>query len=292
MMKSMTGYARAEKNEDQIETATEIRSYNSRYLDMTLRIAHEYYPLEERIKRLVSESVNRGRIEISVTIKDRSEKRVAFEVDQMKALALQQALVQLKKILNLNDPIPFSLIAASEGVLKQGAATDNLEKCWDILQPCLKIALADLDVMRKTEGEVMAADFDRRLGYLEGILQEIEAEQERGIEEYHEKLIERLNNLLQNVNADPTRVAQEAAILADKRDISEEIFRAKSHLVQFRSIMSSKEPAGRKLNFLLQEVNREFNTMGAKAEQLRISHLVVESKSELEKIREQVLNLE
>jgi uncharacterized protein (TIGR00255 family) len=292
MMKSMTGYARAEKNKDQIETVTEIRSYNSRYLDMTLRIAHEYYPLEERIKRLVSESVNRGRIEISVTIKDRSEKRVAFEVDQMKALALQQALVQLKKILNLNDPIPFSLIAASEGVLKQGAATDNLEKCWDILQPCLKIALADLDVMRKTEGEVMAADFDRRLGYLEGILQEIEAEQERGIEEYHEKLIERLNNLLQNVNADPTRVAQEAAILADKRDISEEIFRAKSHLVQFRSIMSSKEPAGRKLNFLLQEVNREFNTMGAKAEQLRISHLVVESKSELEKIREQVLNLE
>ncbi|MEW5909071.1 MAG: YicC/YloC family endoribonuclease [Thermodesulfobacteriota bacterium] len=292
MMKSMTGYARSEKREGQIEASVEIRSYNSRYLDVTLKISHDYYPLEDQIKRLISGSVSRGRIEIAVTIRDRSDKSSLFEVDREKAVSLKHALVQLKEMLDFDDPIPFSLIAGTNGVVKAGAGGDNSERCWEVLKSCLETALTDLDGMRIAEGTAMAGDFNHRLGLLEGFLMEIGTEQEEGIGEYREKLTERIKNLLQNLDVDPARIAQEVAILADKRDISEEIFRAKSHLAQFRTIMDSKEPAGRKLNFLLQELNREFNTIGAKAEKARISHVVVEAKSELEKMREQVLNLE
>ncbi|OGP57332.1 MAG: YicC family protein [Deltaproteobacteria bacterium RBG_13_49_15] len=293
MMKSMTAYARAEKTEGKLETSVEIRAYNSRYLDIAARIPHDYYFLEERVKRLISNRITRGRVEIALIIKDRSEGAAAFEVDYEKAVALKNALVRLKGVVEIDDPISFSLIADTEGVVRAAVIEKDPERCWIPLNDCIEKAIVDLDDMRRIEGEAIAMDINSRLETIEKIIDAVEKEQKQGVGELQEKLTKRLTKLIRSVvGVDPDRVAQEVAILADKRDISEEISRAKSHMAQFRTIMTSEEPAGRKLNFLLQEFNREFNTMGSKAENAFISHMVVESKFELEKIREQVLNLE
>ena len=293
MLKSMTAFARAEKTEGELTVTIEIRSYNSRHLDIALRVPHGYIALEEKIKGLISEKVARGRIEANLQIRDYSDEAFAFEINTPKARAYHETLVQLKDMLDINSEISIDLLAGMGGVIKPAEIDIDMEACWRIVKNCIGEALEDLVSMRKREGDYIAKDLADRLNDIEKSVDQIANESSNLLFHYQQRLKDRISLLAEGiVEIDPERIAQEAAFLADRSDISEEIVRVGSHIKQFREIMDSTEPAGRKLNFLLQELNREFNTMGSKTEKVKVSHIIVTVKSELEKIREQLQNIE
>lgn len=293
MMKSMTAYARAEKMADEINVSTEIRSYNSRYLDVSLRIMHGYNVLEEKIKALIIEKIARGRIEVSLQINDGSDDAYNFEINIPKARAYYDRLVQLKDRLDLHSEITVDLLVREGGVIRSAEIDRDMDAVWPVVRDCVDEALNNLVEMRKKEGEFIALDITGRINRIEKSVHLIEKESKDLLYHYQQRLKERIVSLTRGmVEIDPERITQEAAFLADKSDISEEIVRVASHIIQFRTIMKSEESAGRKLNFLLQELHREFNTMGSKTEKAHVSHTIVEVKSELEKIREQLQNVE
>jgi len=293
MIKSMTAYAHTKVAEGGYAISCEIRTYNARYLDIVLRIPHSYMFLEEQIKTLISKRISRGRIEMMIQIRDESDPDYEIEVDTAKMRGYEKALQQLKSAFHTEDRLSTDFLMGAAGIIKFVEPEKNLEAVWSVLKQCLKSTLTDLNAMRAKEGEFLAQDFIERLGFIQECLAEIRESADDLLPHYQERLKERIHALTKGgVEIDPARIAQEAAFLADRSDISEEIVRAGSHLNQFRTIMDSTEPAGRKLNFLLQEFNREFNTMGAKAGNAQVSYIIVTVKSELEKIREQVQNVE
>jgi len=293
MVNSMTAYARAESRSEQYEAAAEIRSYNSKNLDIALHMARPYLPLEERIKAAVGAHIHRGRVELRIDIKVLKDDEQSFDVDWARARAYRGALQELQDTLHLPGDVTLDVLIGAGGIIKPAEADRDLDPVWAVVGECLEDALASLNRMRQREGEALAADFGQRLEIIENHLRTIEKASEGMLAVYQAKLRERIDVLTQGqVEIDPGRLAQEAAFLADRSDISEEIVRAASHLEQFRRILEGDAPAGRKLNFLLQEFNREFNTMGAKTTRTEVAHRVVELKCELEKIREQVQNVE
>lgn len=293
MIHSMTAFARAEHTDADLSVCIEIRSYNSKYLDISLRMPPGYGPLEERIKTLVSDHAARGRIEIHVKLADTSREALGFDIDAAKADAYHDALKKLKKSLGISGEIPLALISGVPGMITPAEKKIDMDGNWQVLEPCCKTAMADLVLMRRKEGAFLEKDLLARIEMIEAHLSKVETAAQGLTAAYQERLTQRISELTQGqVPLDPSRIAQEAAFLADKSDISEEIIRVKSHIDQFRHIISQDAPAGRKLNFLLQEFNREFNTMGAKVGSADASHLIVGVKSELEKIREQAQNIE
>jgi uncharacterized protein (TIGR00255 family) len=293
MIKSMTGFATAEKTIQEITVSADIRAYNSKHLDVMLRVPSGYLYLEEKIKARIAERITRGRMEVKIQIKDQSEGSVTFEIDHMRARAIQSALTELKKEFDLHNDISLELLMSIGGIIKQTETVAEAESVWPVIQECLTDVLSNLEAMQKKEGDFIADDLLKRLDYLDDCIGEIENDSGDLLHHYQQRLKERLAALTREiVEIDPGRLAQEAAFLADRSDISEEIVRAKSHVRQFRHIMESEEPGGRKLNFLLQELHREFNTMGSKIGQADTSHRIVDVKSELEKIREQIQNVE
>ena len=293
MIKSMTAFSSVEKTEHGYTVTAEIRTYNSRYLDITLRIPHTYLRLEDRIKTLVSRRLSRGRIEIHIQIREVSDPEYLVEIDAPKMKALQASVAQLKTTYDIPGELPLEYLLGSGGVIRLVESEKDIEISWPVIETCLARALDDLDAMRNREGDALSQDFEKRLDFIEQSLKQIKAASTGLPSLYQERLKDRIASLTNGmVEIDPARIAQEAAFHADRSDISEEIVRADSHLKQFRSIMASEEAAGRKLNFLLQEFNREFNTMGSKAGNADLSHIIVSVKSELEKIREQVQNVE
>jgi len=293
MMKSMTAYARAEKMANEINISTEIRSYNSRYLDVSLRIMHGFNVLEEKIKALIIEKIARGRIEMSLQINDGSDEAYNFEINIPKAKAYYDRLVQLQDQLGLHSKMAVDLLVREGGVIRSVEIDRDMDAVWPIVRDCVDEALNNLVEMRKKEGEFIALDIIGRINRIEENVHLIEKESSDLLYHYQQRLKERIAALTRGiVEIDPERITQEAAFLADKSDISEEIVRVTSHIKQFRTIMNSEESVGRKLNFLLQELHREFNTMGSKTEKAHVSHTIVEVKSELEKIREQLQNVE
>ncbi|MFP4306185.1 MAG: YicC/YloC family endoribonuclease [Desulfococcaceae bacterium] len=293
MIKSMTAYAAAERSSDAAAAFVEIRTVNSRHLDLTLRLPTLLQPLEERVKSMISDRIARGRVEVRVQIEDRSEAAIAFEVDQDKAAAYRDALRDLQTRFDLPGEVSLEMMAGAPGMIRLKESEADAEPVWAVTAEALSAALDDLESMRKKEGAFMAEDFAARLAAIEADIDRIAAQSDGLLEHYRDRLSNRIGALTQGmVEIDPARIAQEAAFLADRSDISEEITRARSHAEQFRAMLSDGEPAGRKLNFLLQEFNREFNTMGSKTGSTDVSHIVVRLKSELEKIREQVQNVE
>lgn len=293
MIKSMTGFAKAENSLGKFTVAIEIRSYNSRYLDIVLRIPTGHFVFEDKIKGLLAERIMRGRIEIAVHIKENSEEALAFEINEPAAAAYHAALSDLKKMFKLKSNISLDNLLGAGGIIKPAETEKETEECWRVLKNCLQEAVDDLDNMRTREGNFIARDFRTRLDLIETCIHQIEQEADNLLPYCQERLKDRISALTEGmVEIDLGRIAQEAAILADRSDISEEIIRSKSHIEQFRKIMNSEDAAGRKLNFLLQELHREFNTMGAKAAKASVSHMIVDLKSEIEKIREQMQNVE
>ena len=273
MIKSMTAYANGEMTADELVVTVNIRSYNSRHIDIFLRIPPAYQSLEEKIKGLIGDRVARGRVEVRIQIDDRADEAAGLEIDHARARALVAAYSELKSEFNLENDISLDLLVSAGGILKPAEKLPNEDALWAALKDCISLALDDLEAMRRKEGDFIAGDIGRRLDFINDCLKQIKKGSKDLLMQYQERLKERLSILTQNiVELDPARVAQEAAFLADRSDISEEIVRAASHLNQFSLIMNAVDPAGRKLNFLLQELNREFNTM--------------------EKIREQIQNVE
>jgi uncharacterized protein (TIGR00255 family) len=293
MIKSMTAYANAEKSNDELAVTVDIRSYNSRHIDIFLRIPSAYQSLEEKIKGLIGDQLARGRVEVRIQIDDRDDEAAGIEIDHARAKAVVAAYNELKTEFNLEDDITLDLLVGAGGIFKPVENLPNEDFLWTAVKDCISLALDDLEAMRRKEGDFIAGDIGRRLDFINDCLKQIKKGSKDLPMQYQERLKERLSVLTQNiVELDPARVAQEAAFLADRSDISEEIVRAASHLNQFSQIMDADNPAGRKLNFLLQELNREFNTMGSKIGNAEMAHLIIEVKSELEKIREQIQNVE
>jgi uncharacterized protein (TIGR00255 family) len=293
MLKSMTAYAKSEKTQEKLTVLVEIRSYNSRYLDIALRIPHGYLALEEKIKTLIVGKVARGRIEVNLQVREDSGEAYAFEIDTPKARAYYDSLVRLKDKFNIDSKISIDLLVGGGGIIKPAEIDCDMEACWPVFKDCINEAIDNLIAMRKKEGNFLEGDIVARLDGIEERVDQIQKESRGLLSHYQQRLKDRIAALTKGIiEIDPDRIAQEAAFLADRSDISEEVVRAESHIKQFRTIMNSTEPAGRKLNFLMQELNREFNTMGSKTNNSNVSHIIVEVKSDLEKIREQLQNVE
>ncbi len=293
MLKSMTAFASLEKSDTALSVGIEIRAYNSRHLDIAPRLPAGYAALEEKIKALIASRVERGRVEVRIWIKPLAEQEAAYEVDAAKAKAFHAAARSLKESLLLGGELTLEHLLSVPGIVQVVEKDQDLDARWPLIEAGLNEALVLLDQMRRQEGDHIGVDFEQRLHLIETLLADIEKGATGLPALYKEKLQARVEALTQgSIELDPVRIAQEVAFLADRSDISEEIVRARSHIIQFRAIMQGAEPGGRKLNFLLQEFNREFNTMGSKVGQAELAHAIVAVKAEIEKMREQVQNIE
>lgn len=278
---------------EEIKAAVSIRTYNSRNLDTVVFLPESHRFLEENIKKFTSARLNRGRVEIRVSVENAASDSVSFRVDERRAESYIRALNELKDQCGIESDITLELLLSGRDMIVAEEKQQDQDRLEKVVSKALESALDRIEEMRKQEGNALEADLEHRLEWIEKRLARIEEEAETIPAAYKERLEERIAKLTGNAaGLDPARIAQEAAILADKSDISEELVRAKSHIQQARQIIASDEPGGRKLNFLVQEFNREFNTMGAKSPSAEISSSVVELKSELEKVREQVQNIE
>jgi len=270
-----------------------IRSYNSRHLDISLSCPEFCQVFEDDIKKIISKTHGRGRIEIKLFIREDAKDLELFEVDEAKIASYYQALKKIKEDLNLQADISMTDVLSARNVIVNSKRQWDLENLWKAIEPSIKTASINLELMRKEEGENLYSDLSARIDYIEGNLSKIEKDAATIPQVYKKRLMERISFLTSDAEGiDPVRISQEAAILADKSDVSEEIVRLYSHIKLFREILESDDSQGRKLNFLIQEFNREFNTIGSKAGNASLSHMVVDMKSELEKIREQVQNIE
>ncbi len=294
MLKSMTAYAFAENHDGDLTVSAEIRCYNSRHLDVALKLPMGYAGFEEKLKAMVSSAMERGRVELRVGIQDNSEAACSYQVDLQRARAYCAAAAHLNDTLKLGaGPLSLECLLGVAGVILPADNRVDADSHWPLVEAVLGEALLDLDRMRIKEGNFIGQDLSRRLDFIERSLDEIETSTTDMVTHYRDRLQARIESLTQGlVEIDQARIAQEASMLADRSDISEEIVRSRSHIQQFRGIMGADVPAGRKLNFLLQEFNREFNTMGAKVGQAALAHIIVDVKSEIEKLREQVQNIE
>jgi uncharacterized protein (TIGR00255 family) len=293
MIKSMTAFGRSELTIDDGTYFVEIRCLNRRYCEISVRLPQQLAPLEDRVKKLISSKILRGRAD--VTIKQRRAGAVVphIEVNVPLATAYFNSISRLKEDLGIAGDVGLDRLLNLEGIITTMAPELDLEASWGTLHDCLLQALESIDTMRLAEGEAIYQDFQERLKVVDEYISQIKVLAPSVVLDYQDRLKERISMLTEGkVELDPNRLAQEAAFLADKGDITEEIVRTESHLKQFRSMLESEGAIGRPLDFLLQELNREINTIGSKAGDAQLSHLVVSVKSELEKLREQVQNVE
>jgi len=293
MIKSMTAFAKASHTKESITADVTIRSYNSRHLDFAIHLPDSCQAFEEKIKKLISQFHGRGRIEIRLNLLDESNELDLFEIDELKARSYYAALKSVKDSLKLPSEISLDNILAARNIIVPAKKEIDADLLWQVVSTAVETSARELDRMRKREGENLFQDLSLRMDKIEASMEILQKEAKEIPLIYKKKLMERLARLTADAQGiDPIRLAQEVAVLADKGDVSEEIVRLDSHINLFRETMDAEESQGRKLNFLIQEFNREFNTIGSKAGNAVLSHMVVDLKSELEKIREQVQNIE
>jgi uncharacterized protein (TIGR00255 family) len=292
MLKSMTGFGRGEGETTLGRVFVETRSVNHRYCDINIKLPKRLTPFENRIKEIIRAQVSRGRVDIFLKLDNPGEENLHLSVDLHLAEQYYQALQSLKESLHLRDKITLELMAGAKDVITAKEEVGDLEPFWQEVLPILKRSFRDLDNMKRSEGETLAKDLQQRLERITQQLEETKRLFPSRLEAYQNRLQERVRSLLGGIDVDPSRFQQEVALLAERTDITEEIVRAESHLAQFLILLGGEEPVGRKMDFLLQEIHREVNTVSAKANDAEISQRVVEIKAELEKIREQVQNIE
>ena len=291
LLRSMTGYGRAVASAGDRAATVEVRSVNHRYLDLVVRLPRGLGGLEERVRSTVQQRFERGRIEIAVTVEEHGAADRRVKIDRGLLLALRAALVEARAVLGTAEPVTLSHVLSIPEVLQVEEPAPDLEAWWDVVSQALGQALDSVVAMRAREGQALAADILVRLDRLEELAQRVRERAPAVVQEAAVRLCQRLSELVPQ-GVDPQRLAQEVAIIADRCDVSEELARIGSHLRQLRDLTAQAAPAGRKMDFLLQELNREWNTIGSKAADAQISQWVVEAKAELEKIREQVQNIE
>ncbi len=292
MIRSMTGYGKGQASAEGTSVAVEIKAVNHRYSDVTVKSPRLMFPWEGEIKKKIGERLKRGKIDVFISQELAEGAALVPKLNLALAAAYVEIFEELRTRLPVDGGIPVALVANQKDVviLREGEpAEEALRGCLD---EALVQALTAIEGMRQAEGEATCRDMEGRLTTVGELLGRIEERAPLVPQEWREKLQERLQRLAGDVAFDPQRVAQELAVFADRCDISEEIVRFRSHVEQFRQLLDSVEPVGRQLDFLVQEMNREVNTMGSKSNDADLTRQVVALKSELEKIREQVQNVE
>jgi len=292
MVESMTGYGQGEIERDGVKVTVEARSVNNRFLDQQIRMPRFLHPLEGRVRETAGSFISRGKLNLSLIWEQLDEGAVGITVDLKTARALRGLLEQLKSSLDLGGEIRLEHLMNFSEIFQQERQEWDPDRAWPLVEEAVRQAMEHLQNMRRKEGRQLEKDMVARLDHLEELLNEIESSYPANVQEIQKKLQERIGELIVAPQIDPQRLAMEVAILAEKADITEECVRFRSHIEMFRSTLQTDGPTGRKLNFLLQELNREANTMASKANDVSVAHRVVEIKEEIERIREQVQNVE
>ena len=292
MVKSMTGYGRARQTLNGRDITVEVRSVNNRYLDCTVKVPRTYIFAEDAVKARVQKAVSRGKVDVFITIDAAAADETVVAVNEPLARGYYEALTRLKDIFSLEDGLNAVTLAKFPDVLTVTKAEEDLESVAADICAVLDEALAAYNAMRTVEGGKLREDIAGRADTIEAVVGKVEERSPQTVAAYREKLLARMQEVLQSTAIDESRILTEAAIFADKIAVDEETVRLRSHLSQLRTMLESDQPIGRKLDFLIQEVNRECNTIGSKCNDLTIAKDVVNMKAEVEKIREQVQNIE
>ena len=296
MVKSMTGYGRARKTLSNRDITIEVKSVNNRYLDTTVKLPRAYIFTEDAIKQRVQKAVSRGKVDLFVSIDSSAADEIVVTVNEPLAAAYLAALRKVHAMGLESGALKGSCSAADvvrfPDVLTVTKAEENLESVQADICQVVDEALAAYNEMRATEGKKLAEDISSRLDTIEALTEQVEARSPETVREYREKLTARMLDVLQSTTIDESRILTEAAIYADKVAVDEETVRLRSHVSQLRDMLRSDEPMGRKMDFLIQEINRESNTIGSKCNDVAIARSVIALKAEVEKIREQVQNIE
>lgn len=292
MIKSMTGYGRGEISQDGREFLVEIKAVNHRYSDIYIKMPRQVGFLEDRVRELVGRTISRGKIDVFVTYYNYSEEARHVTFDEALAKTYISAVESLRDKYGLKDDITVSLISRYPDVLRVEQEEEDEEYLWSLLKVAVENALDSLIRMREIEGEGLKNALLERTDYIGEIVEKLTERAPEVPAEYKTKLTARIAELLDQQPLDENRLAAEVAIFADRCSIDEELVRLRSHICQVREALHMDKPVGRKLDFLAQEMNREINTIGSKANDLAITRHVVELKSEIEKVREQIQNIE
>ena len=288
----MTGYGRFEGIIGTKKVLAEIRSVNHRFADFNIKVPRSYGFLEEKVRSFLSEYINRGKVDVYLAMESYSDTDRDVILNEPLAKSYIEALCTLRDKFNLKDDISVSSVARINDIFDMERKQEDAEEIWEVAKEGLSAAVADFVAMRKREGERLYRDLEEKRDNMKALAAEIEKNAPERVEAYRQRLTAKLEEVLSSTDIDEARILTEAAIFADKVAIDEETVRLASHFEEFDKIINASEPAGRKLDFLIQEINREINTIGSKANDLDISKVVVAFKAELEKLREQIQNVE
>ena len=292
MIKSMTGYGRAREMLHKRDITVEVRSVNNRYLDCTVKMPRMYGFAEDAVKQHVQKAISRGKVDVFITVDASAADVAKVTVNRELAAQYAAALGELAEVCGTEPHVTPETLSRFPDVLTVTKADEDLETVSADLCAVLDEALQAYNAMRAVEGAKLAEDIGNRLTYIENYTSQVEKRSPETVAEYRAKLTARMQEVLQSTTIDEQRILTEAAIYADKVAVDEETVRLRSHIAQLRTMLKSDQPVGRKLDFLIQEVNRECNTIGSKCSDLTIAQDVVNMKAEVEKMREQVQNVE
>lgn len=291
MINSMTGFGRGECSKENITFTVDIRTVNHRYSDISVRMPRIISTLEEKVRKYAKNQIKRGKVDIYINYSSFSQDAKVI-VDSNLASAYVDSLKSLKEQFNIKDEISLSTLTRFQDILKLEATELDMDHIWSLLQEALNEAFEKLLSMRKSEGAHLQEDLENKLAFIIERVAQIKLKSENVVEEYKHKLYERIKELTKDVQLDENRLMTEVAIFADKSSIDEELVRLESHVQEFKKALTIKDSIGKKLDFILQEMNREVNTIGSKTSDVSITAYVIDMKTEIEKIREQVQNIE
>jgi len=294
MIKSMTGFGRGEANDGKRNITVEIKTVNHRYSDITVKMPRRYSFVEDKVKKTIKENIKRGKVDVSIMVENITESDINISLNKMVAAQYIENLNELKNDFSVEGDIDLKLLAGLPEIMRQVPDVEDEEEMTRCILAPVSEAAANLEKMRAVEGEKLAADLLMRADLIKDLVYQIEEKSEDVPKQYAQKLKDRIQELLEgSVEIPEDRIMVEAAIFADKCNITEELTRLKSHMDQMKSIINGSTGAdGKKLDFLVQEMNREANTIGSKANDIEVTNLMLQVKAEIEKIREQVQNIE
>ena len=292
MLRSMTGFGRSTQSIGGYDILVEIRSVNHRYFEFSSRITRAYAYLEDKVKKYVAARVSRGKVEVSVFITQAEATDTVVQINAPLAMQYVNALREFSAQAGITDDVSASSISRFSDIFVVQKTVEDEDAVWENVKGVLEEAVDTFCNMRTQEGEKLAQDILSRLEYIETKVSEVEKLSPQSVEKYRERLTAKIKEVLENQNIDEYRILTEAAIFSEKVAVDEETVRLRSHIDHFRKFINQSEPIGKKLDFYIQEMNRETNTIGSKCQEIEISQIVVDIKAEIEKIREQIQNIE
>lgn len=293
MVRSMTSFGRASSEEGKERLfSIEMKSVNHRYLDINIRMPKSIFPLEERLRKLISSKLNRGKVDVYINLKNFSKSDSVAELNEALAKSYFECLVKISEELGIENDVTATKIARFQDVISITEKEENIEEIFEEIKVLMETSLEGMVEMREREGEKLKEDILEKLNIIENFVYDIEKIADLVPVKYKEKLEERIKDLTAEAQIDQNRIATEIAIFADKATVDEEIIRLRSHIAQMRTTFDMSEPIGRKLDFIVQEMNREANTIASKSNDIKMTNIVIDIKNLIEKIREQVQNIE